>query len=128
MPFLTLSPENKQKLRELAALVPGVAVALGKTETPLKARLIGGLIVVYALSPVDLIPDFIPVLGYLDDLLVLPLLMGWMVRSIPAELLAACVEEARTRWPGGPAKNWRYALPFVGIWTVVLVLLGLLIF
>lgn len=61
--------------------------------TPWFAKLVIGLVVAYALSPIDLIPDFIPVLGYLDDLLLLPLGIWLAIRLLPAEVLA----QARTR-------------------------------
>lgn len=56
--------------------------------TPLSAKLLAGAVAAYALSPIDLIPDFIPVLGYLDDLLLVPAGIWLAVRLIPAELLA----------------------------------------
>jgi uncharacterized membrane protein YkvA (DUF1232 family) len=58
--------------------------------TPLPAKLLGVLVVAYALSPIDLIPDFIPVLGYLDDVILLPCLIWLAVRLIPDHVLAAC--------------------------------------
>jgi uncharacterized membrane protein YkvA (DUF1232 family) len=57
-------------------------------ETPRFARLIILVAIAYAASPVDLIPDFIPVLGQLDDLVILPALIGWAIRLIPAAVLA----------------------------------------
>lgn len=56
--------------------------------TPLLPKLLCGFVVAYALSPIDLIPDFIPVLGYVDDVLLLPGLMWLAVRLMPAELMA----------------------------------------
>ena len=61
--------------------------------TPWLAKLVVGLVVAYALSPIDLIPDFIPVLGYLDDALLLPLGIWLAIRLLPPEVLA----EARAR-------------------------------
>jgi uncharacterized membrane protein YkvA (DUF1232 family) len=57
-------------------------------QTPWAARLLAGAVAAYALSPIDLIPDFIPVLGYLDDLLIVPLGIYLTLRLIPAPLLA----------------------------------------
>ena len=62
----------KEKAEKLNNEISAVFVAMKHPETPLYAKLCAGLCVAYALSPVDLIPDFIPVLGYLDDLLILP--------------------------------------------------------
>ncbi len=65
--------------------------------TPWYAKAMGALVVAYALSPIDLIPDFIPVLGYLDDVILLPLLIWLTVRLLPAEVLQASRAQAE-RW------------------------------
>ncbi len=62
--------------------------------TPWYAKAMGFFVVAYALSPIDLIPDFIPVLGYVDDVLLLPCLIWLTVRLLPAEVLAVCREQA----------------------------------
>lgn len=58
--------------------------------TPWYAKALGVLVVAYALSPIDLIPDFIPVLGYVDDVLLLPVLIWLTVRTLPAHVLDEC--------------------------------------
>ena len=58
--------------------------------TPWYAKALAGAVVAYALSPIDLIPDFIPVLGYLDDLIVVPAGLALSVRMIPAPVMAQC--------------------------------------
>jgi uncharacterized membrane protein YkvA (DUF1232 family) len=70
-----------------------VYLAIGDPRTPWTAKLIGGLVVAYAASPIDLIPDFVPVLGLLDDLLIVPFGLWLTVRLIPQEIL----DEARAR-------------------------------
>ena len=62
--------------------------------TPWHAKALGLFVVAYALSPVDLIPDFIPVLGYLDDVLLLPGLIWLAVRLLPPDVLAECRAQA----------------------------------
>ncbi|UCV29481.1 YkvA family protein [Ferribacterium limneticum] len=62
--------------------------------TPLLVRLLALLVAAYALSPIDLIPDFIPVIGYLDDLLLVPLGIALVVRLTPPEVIAAAREKA----------------------------------
>jgi uncharacterized membrane protein YkvA (DUF1232 family) len=62
--------------------------------TPWYAKALGLFVVAYALSPIDLIPDFIPVLGYVDDVLLLPGLIWLTVKLLPAEVLADCREQA----------------------------------
>jgi uncharacterized membrane protein YkvA (DUF1232 family) len=69
--------------------------AMRDPRTPLAARLVAVLVVAYAVSPVDLIPDFIPVLGLIDDLLLLPLGIAICIRLIPPAVLADCRERAR---------------------------------
>ncbi|MDP2838786.1 MAG: YkvA family protein, partial [Syntrophales bacterium] len=58
------------------------------------AKLLALIVVAYALSPIDLIPDFIPVLGYLDDLILIPLGLMLVIRLIPADVLAECRQKA----------------------------------
>lgn len=62
--------------------------------TPMAAKLVAGAVAAYVLSPIDLIPDFIPLLGYLDDLLIVPLGIALAVRLIPATLMAEFRAEA----------------------------------
>jgi len=62
--------------------------------TPWYAKALGVFVVAYALSPIDLIPDFIPVLGYLDDVLLLPVLIWLAIRLLPPGVLAECRSQA----------------------------------
>ena len=80
-------------------------------------------IVVYALSPIDLIPDFIPVLGYLDDLILLPALVAITIRMLPPKVLSRCREEAALLWQEDKAKRWYFAVPFVLLWILILFLI-----
>lgn len=83
----------KRLKREVVALW----IAARRADTPWFARLIALLVAAYALSPIDLIPDFIPVLGLLDDLLIVPLGIMLAVRSIPPALMAGYRAEAAER-------------------------------
>ena len=74
--------------RALKRDVVALWIAARDPRTPLPAKLIAGAVAAYALSPVDLIPDFIPVLGYLDDLLIVPLGMALAIRLVPPTLMA----------------------------------------
>ena len=85
----------KERANKLKIDIPAIYIALGKKDTPLSAKILAGLAIGYALSPIDLIPDFIPVLGYLDDLIILPLLIAISIRLIPGEVLEECRTKAR---------------------------------
>ena len=74
--------------RSLKRDVVALWLAARDPRTPLAAKLVAGAVAAYALSPIDLIPDFIPILGYLDDLLLVPAGIWLAVRLVPAELLA----------------------------------------
>ena len=74
----------------------------------------------YAVSPIDLIPDFIPVLGYLDDLLLLPLGIALAIRLIPAEVWQDCLARAETQQAGREPRRWMGIAVVVSLWLVVL--------
>ena len=92
--------------------------------TPWYARILAALVVAYAFSPLDLIPDPIPVLGYLDDLLLLPLGIWLVLRLIPAEVMADSRLAAQARIAEGkPVMRLGLALVLI-IWGLGLVLVG----
>lgn len=109
----------------LAARAKGLKRQLGAVyfacRDPRVGALPKALIVVclaYALSPIDLIPDFIPVLGYLDDLIIIPALIGLAIKMIPADVY----EEARRKAEAEPIslkKNWTFAAVFILLWIAV---------
>ncbi len=111
----------KKRAGRLKTDIPAVFIAIQKKETPAAARLTGLLTVVYALSPIDLIPDFIPLLGYLDDIILLPALIALTIRLIPDDIFDKCRKEAEGIWAGGKPKKWFYALPVIVIWFILLV-------
>jgi len=108
------------RAKKLKTDVPAVFLALKEKRTPWYAKIIAAVVVVYALSPIDLIPDFIPILGYLDDLIILPALIAWCVRCIPSDVIAECRSRAEGIWGSGKPEKWYYAVPFVLIWAVVI--------
>lgn len=83
-----------QEARRLKTETLALYLAARHPATPWSARLLVAFIIAYALSPIDLIPDFIPVLGYLDELILLPLLLGLALRLIPPPVLAECRQRA----------------------------------
>lgn len=108
------------KLRELKSDVPAVFLALKDPRTPLHAKGLAAVIVIYALSPVDLIPDFIPVLGYLDDILILPLLITLLIRLIPKQVWQEAQEASKCMWQNGKPKHWYYAIPIILFWLFII--------
>ena len=112
-----------ERAKKLKTDIPAVFLALKEKRTPWYAKIIAAAVVVYALSPIDLIPDFIPVLGYLDDLVILPVLIAWCVRCIPEDVFVDCRLRAQGMWGGGKPEKWYYAIPFVLIWLVVIALI-----
>lgn len=110
----------KERAKQLKIDLPAVFIALKAKETPMKAKVLAGIAIIYALSPIDIIPDFIPVLGYLDDVIILPSLIALTVRLIPPNLFAEYRIRAEGLWADGKPKKWYYALPFVAIWLFVL--------
>jgi uncharacterized membrane protein YkvA (DUF1232 family) len=93
-------------------------------QTPRLAKLIIAGVVAYALSPIDLIPDFIPVLGYLDDLILLPLGISLAIRMLPPGLLDECRERARMTFAEGKPVSRLAGFMILLIWVTTLLLLG----
>jgi uncharacterized membrane protein YkvA (DUF1232 family) len=89
--------------------------------TPLLAKALAVAIAAYALSPIDLIPDFIPVLGYLDELILLPAAIFLVLKLIPADVLAECRQQA-SRWS---EENRGRPRSYIGAAVIVLLWLGL---
>ena len=79
----------------------------------------------YALSPIDLIPDFVPVLGYLDDLIIIPALISLSIKLIPKEIFASAREKAIKELIKLKKNNWFFALLFISIWVILIVVIAL---
>ena len=103
--------------RRLKIEIYALYLAYRDPRVPWYARVFAALVVGYAFSPIDLIPDVIPVLGYLDDLLVVPLGIALAIRMIPSPVLAECREEARNA-KDRPV-NKVAAVVVVAIWIVL---------
>ena len=113
----------KARAKQLKPDIPAVFLALKRRETPWGAKVLAALTIGYALSPIDLIPDFIPVLGYLADLISLPARVALTVRLIPAQVMADCRAQAEGMWQNGKPKRWYYAIPIVLVWLLVVFLI-----
>ena len=113
----------KEKVKQLKTDVPAVFLALKDKKTPWYAKLFAALTVAYALSPIDFIPDFIPILGYLDDLIILPLLVALTVKFIPKDVFDEYRKQAQDMWQDGKPRKWYYALPILLVWVLIIVLI-----
>lgn len=110
----------KKRASELKINIPVIFLALKVKETPIMAKCLAVVTVVYALSPIDFIPDFIPILGYLDDLILLPLLITCTIKLIPQEVMETCRLKSQDLWKGGNPKKWYYSIPIVAIWLLII--------
>ena len=113
----------QERAKKLKTDIPAVFLALKDKKTPWYAKLLAALTVAYALSPIDLVPDFIPVLGYLDDLIILPLLVALTVKFIPADVFEEYRKQSQDMWQDGKPKKWYYAIPIVLVWLVIIAFL-----
>ncbi|MCQ2592922.1 MAG: DUF1232 domain-containing protein [Treponema sp.] len=112
----------KERAKKLKTDIPAVFIALKHEKTPLLAKILAGITVAYALSPIDLIPDFIPIIGYLDDLILLPILVTWTIKLIPKEIMEECRTKSEGLWENGKPKKWYYALPIIIFWLLIVAL------
>jgi len=110
----------KQKAKRLKIEIMAISLALKDKRTPLIAKLMIGITISYALSPIDLIPDFIPVLGYLDDLIILPVLIIITIKLIPKEVLIDCRNRVNTEDKLNKKFGIYSAIIIVLIWVSVI--------
>ena len=115
----------KRWARELKREIFAVWIAARDPRTPVAAKVVGGIIAAYAISPIDLIPDFIPVLGYLDDLLIVPLGLMLAVRLIPDALMIEFRERADIM--SERPRSILAAVVIVAIWILAGIGAGLLL-
>lgn len=113
----------KERAKKLKVDIPTIFLVMRDQDTPLPAKILAMITVGYALSPIDLIPDFIPVLGYLDDVILLPFLILLTLKCIPEDIYVKHHQAAEHLWEDGKPKKWYYALPIVCIWLLVFVLI-----
>ena len=121
---MALLAKLKQRARQLKSEVYALYLAGRHPGTPRYAKLFLLAVVAYALSPIDLIPDFIPVLGLLDELILLPFAIALAVKLIPGPVLAECrAEAARER----PKSSWlgRLGAAFIALlWLAFVFAIG----
>ena len=110
----------RERAKKLKMDIPTIYLSLKDKETPISAKIFAGITVAYALSPIDLIPDFIPVLGYLDDVILLPMLVALTIKSIPADILERNRKQAEGLWENGKPKKWYCAFSIVLFWIIII--------
>lgn len=113
----------KDKVKELYLHIPTIFLSLKDKSTPFIAKVFAFVTISYALSPIDLIPDFIPLLGYLDDLIILPLLITVTLKLIPKDIYASNKQKAQELLKDNLPIKWYYAVPIVLIWILIIYLI-----
>lgn len=109
----------KRRARDLKIQVYAVYLAYKDPRVPLHARIFAACVVGYAFSPIDLIPDPIPILGYLDDLVIVPLGIALALKMIPANVMAECREKSRQVMEQGKPVNKVAAIIIIAIWLLL---------
>ena len=119
MPFID---RLKQRARQLKTELYAIYLAYRDPRVPWYARIFAACVVGYAFSPIDLIPDPIPIVGYLDDLLLVPLGIALALKMIPAEVMAESRAKARDIAGQGKPINRAAAVVIVAIWIFLALL------
>ena len=117
----------KHRAKLLKTETHALYLAYRDPSVPWYAKAFAALVVGYAFSPIDLIPDFVPILGYLDDLILIPLGITIAIKMIPDDVMQACRERAREAHINGRPTNWAVATVIVGIWLLLAAFFILLI-
>jgi len=109
----------KRTAGKLKAETYALYLAYKHPGTPWYARLLVGLVIAYAFSPIDLVPDFIPVLGYLDDLILIPLGITLALKLIPVTVMVECRAQARVEMFTGKPLHWFPVVVILVIWIAL---------
>jgi len=97
-----------------------IYLSIGDPRVSKFTKILAALIILYALSPIDLIPDFIPVLGMVDDLIILPAAIALLLKSIPEEVISDCRKKVERKVEIG-WKKWLGALLILTVWALIIV-------
>lgn len=111
------------KLKEKAILlkqnISTLYYASKNPKLPLRAKCLIIFIIGYTMSPIDLIPDFIPILGYLDDIIIIPFLIAIVIKMIPNDILIDSKNKAKEQ-KLSLKKNWVFGVVFILIWALII--------
>jgi uncharacterized membrane protein YkvA (DUF1232 family) len=119
MKIKEMKQKFEQKTNKLKKDIGALFYAYKHKNTPIIAKVIALIVVGYALSPIDLIPDFIPVLGYLDDFILLPLGIALAIKLIPPEVMKESRDKAAVFFQQERRNNRIAAVIIIGIWIIV---------
>jgi uncharacterized membrane protein YkvA (DUF1232 family) len=111
----------REKANALKKQTYAVYLACRDPRVPWYGKALALAVVGYAFSPIDLIPDFIPILGYLDDLILIPLGIKLVMGMIPTEVMTEYREKAAAEFGKGKPKNWMAAAVIILIWAAIIV-------
>lgn len=112
--------EIKQKAKKLKSETQVLLLAYKDKRTPIAARILIGITIAYLLSPIDLIPDCIPVVGLLDDLIIVPVLIRFSLKLIPVIVLMDAREKVKNNPEVLKKANWLFAMVIVFIWLTLM--------
>lgn len=126
-PSRSLVARLRDRARLLRTDVTALWLASRDPRVPLVAKVLAVFVVAYALSPIDLIPDFVPVLGYLDDLILVPAGIALAIRLIPPAVLQEHREVARATPETSGRHRWLGAALVLGAWVAALVAFATLV-
>ena len=111
----------KQRAKQLKYEVRAICIAYSDPRVPWYTKVFMAAVIGYAISPIDLIPDFIPVLGYLDDLIIIPTGIYLAIKMIPRGIMEECREKATSN-PFSRRAKWVMAGIIISIWILVIIL------
>ena len=120
MQRLRIPERLRERARALKNESYALYLALRSPDVPWYAKVIGAVVIGYVLSPIDLIPDFIPVIGLLDDLVIVPAGIALVIRLVPREVMARCRERAKVELAGRKLVSRTAAVAIVVVWLAVL--------
>jgi len=119
MPQSKLMQAWKQWAEQLERETYAVYLAYRDPRVPWYAKVVAACVAAYAFSPIDLVPDPIPILGYLDDLVLVPLGIALAIKTIPPDVLAECRIKARSALKDNKLTNWGAAGVVIAIWLLL---------
>lgn len=114
----------KEKAKKLKNEITAIYYAYQNPDVKLLPKIIIIFTVGYALSPIDLIPDFIPLLGYLDDLIIIPALITLSIKLLPNDIMDKARQKALQN-PIQLKKNWFFAVLFILVWIIIIAVIVL---